>query len=200
MHFNNKAVRQWLARRGSYLTVAAAYSHVGSVEAVNKMMIDRMRKLTGQDLAPIVDPKTYNTAWTDTLDSAVQQINDRIIPWLGNYSPRQILFGRIGKAPSQLHSQAFVDREVMEGEVEKAFDTEQERRKDRDHPRVEREWQPQQLVLVRDSKTDNTHLAANKMLPKWNGPFRIGQVFDWSVTLSTMDNKPVLAGQRINFQ
>lgn len=127
------------------------------------------------------------------------RLNDRKISWLAGYSPRQVLFGRCGKSPLALHEQALLDREVIDDEVQKAFDEEQLKRVERSQPRIERQWTNEQLVLVRDARTDNTHLAVNKIIPKWLGPFMIRQVFNRSVTLSTLDGAPILEGQRVGF-
>lgn len=161
-HFNNAAVRQWLSGRGSWLTVAAAYQHVGSVESANKLILDRIRKLTGQSIDFIVNPDIYHNEWMKLLPTAVAHVNDRRISWLADYSPRQILFGRADRCPSQLYHQAFLDQETVDAEVQKAYDEEQQRRKDRDKTRINREWKAGDLVLWRDGTTDNTHNVANK--------------------------------------
>lgn len=85
-HFDNEEVTKWLADRGYIKTQSAPYVHNGPVEAANKLLLDRLRKLTGQDLNLITDKKSlkdFRPRWKDQLQDAVARINDRPIPWLG---------------------------------------------------------------------------------------------------------------------
>ncbi|KAI5449348.1 hypothetical protein NCC49_004799 [Naganishia albida] len=183
-YLENMAVRIWLAARGSYLTIAVPYTHIGVAEVAVKLVIDRVRKLSGVDLRPIDQQADPTVRWTTALNDAVAVINNRKLSWLGNYSPRQILFGRGTTAPTALHRQAFEDRDIVDAEVQKAFDNEQ----------------PGQLVLVRDASKDGTHDANAKIQPKWLGPHRIRQVFDGSVTLSPADGQPMCKRKRVGFE
>lgn len=85
--------------------------------------------------------KTYKVDWIEHLDAAVQHINDRNIDWLGGYSPRQILFGRMTRALNPLYRQSLQDEDIMDGEVQRAFDGEQQPRVEDNVPRIIRTWE-----------------------------------------------------------
>jgi hypothetical protein len=84
-HLESLAVRRWLLSRGSYITIAAAHTHVGVAEAAVKLVIDRIRKLSGQDLQALAEPSAYTANWVGSLEEAVAVINNRKLDWLRGY-------------------------------------------------------------------------------------------------------------------
>lgn len=185
----NLAIRRWLAARGTILTVTTPYVHNGVAESAVKLVTDRLRKLSGQDLQSLVLTTSYSASWVENLQKAVSAVNDRKLEWMGGYSPRQVLFGRSTMAPTARHRQSAEDRDILDAEVQKAFDAEQMRRVEANEPRTIKEWHVGQLVLVRDASKDGTHDAGAKLAPKYTGPYRIRQVLRGSVTVNTVDGQ-----------
>lgn len=88
----------------------------------------------------------------------------------------------------------------MDAKVQKAYDEEQQIRRDNRTPRFQRTWKKGQLVLVRNQSKQNSRERQQKLAPRWLGPYRIRQVFDGSVSLSSADGEPVFKRQKVAFE
>jgi hypothetical protein len=99
-HFNNGDVKAWCAAHSTNHHVMAAYSPWinGLVENANGKLLVRLKCLCSLGLGEdeYEDVRAENLAWTwpDQFDTAIHQLNERIIPAF-KFSPKELLLGLV---------------------------------------------------------------------------------------------------------
>ena len=97
-HFNNGDVHAWCKAQDTKHHVTTAYAPWinGLVENANGKLLGRLKRLCspglGEDDYEQVKPEDITRAWPDHFDTAIRQLNERIIPSL-QFSPKELLLG-----------------------------------------------------------------------------------------------------------
>jgi hypothetical protein len=120
-------------------------------------------------------------------------LSNRKLPYLAGHSPREILFGVSAVALSDgkpNYALRLASTDLLHREVEHAYTEEQENRRQR-----HKEWNAYEpmigdLVVLYDPADDHSFTAADKLKPKWSGPFRVVSNTRRSSRLSTLDDRP----------
>ena len=95
-HFNNSNVCAWCKAQDTMHHVTTAYAPwINSlVENANGKLLERSKHLCspglGKDDYEQVKPENITRAWPDHFDTAICQLNERIIPSL-QFSPKELL-------------------------------------------------------------------------------------------------------------
>ena len=192
-HFNNGDVRAWCEANGTEQRITAAYAPWinGLVEGANALLLGRLHRLCspglGEDDYEHVAPDNITRAWPDHFDTAIRQLNERIVPAL-QLSPKELLLGFVvnttatpeSDSTTELTSEmvdiqaAYVNQQRLDGASRIA--THAAQRKAIFDRRVERSkaghvvFKPGQLVQIYDSTLDNTLSTSRKLLPRWSAP------------------------------
>ncbi len=171
-HFTSNAVRDRY-KSVEWIT-SSPYAHVGVVEAANKLVLDRLRRLMNVDLRDAVLDSTEKDNWKPHLLAAVASLNDRKLPQFGEYSPRELLFGVLDKksVPGQLGINA---QDVSDRRLEASLNMEDSQLQSEDAAR-DLTFRKGQLVQMYQHKWENTRHTGRKLMPKWKGSFRITEV------------------------
>jgi hypothetical protein len=193
--FQNRAIADWARTHGTTQTFSAPYAHVGAAENTNHLVLERLRRLCNLDVnaIPTIASDNATVSWVTALPAAVSHLNDRKAKYLAGLSPRQVLFGldssawtgSDGSIPLRL-----VQMEADRLDVTIAYTDEQTRRKN--HQLEHNTYYPTEgdLVAVYHSAGDRTYSTAEKLRPKWKGPYRVTSVGRRSVLLEHLNGLP----------
>jgi hypothetical protein len=194
--------------------VAAAYSPWinGLVENANGKLIGRLKRLCspglGEDEYENAKGEELTWRWPDYFDTAIQQLNERIIPAF-QFSPKELLLGLvINTTPtpfadanteptlSEVSVQmAYVDQQRLDGANHAASHT--TKRKATFDKKVlqshagEVIFESGQLVQVYANATEMTMASSKKLVPRWSAPRRVASRFGNSYTLTTLEGFPI---------
>ena len=213
-HFDCKEVDDWAARNGTTIIHSPAYtpSVNGLVEDANKILLGRLRTLCATDVGesqtddgrPASPPAR---SWPKFLQTAIRQMNDRILPSLG-YSPRELMTGiltadrkyQVGASIRQQHSPSGSLQPTPEVDVnlalayalradgaERALIHAKERKRLFDRKVWLLAAAPGDLVQKYNPRWDNTHSTERKQVPKWSDPLRIRERRNTSYVLENLD-------------
>jgi hypothetical protein len=183
-------------------TSAAYTAHVnGLVENENKLLISILSKLCANGTPGVV--ANIGLAWPTHFSKAVSMLNERITPVLG-MSTKAVLFGIVDTV--DIDDLIDLDPDVglrfafLEAERDVTIETlrgVQDRRKQyfdrKAHPV---DFEPGDLVLVHNSRLDNSKEVRYKLLAPWFGPW-----FGPFVVVSRIQNSylvKTLAGDIVN--
>jgi transposase InsO family protein len=208
-HFNNNEVNKFCKGERVQRIITPAYAPWvnGLIENANRLLLGRLKRLcapnhdNAEDTTDI-DPKAIPESWTDHLDEAIRQLNDRIVPAL-NATPRELLFGipfrpdstvpltPLPTVPLDTHIN-FTLSETFRANAHLLSLEDAERRKttfDANSPITT--FHTGDLVQVYDSASDFNYRAVNKLSPKWSEPRIIFGEFSNSFLLCTIAGTPL---------
>jgi hypothetical protein len=194
--------------------VAAAYSPWinGLVENANGKLIGRLKRLCspglGEDEYENAKGEELTWRWPDYFDTAIQQLNERIIPAF-QFSPKELLLGLVINTTPTLFADtnteptlsevsvqmAYVDQQRLDGASHAASHT--TKRKATFDKRVlqshagEVIFESGQLVQVYVNATEMTMVSSKKLVPRWSAPRRVASRFGNSYTLTTLEGFPI---------
>lgn len=213
-HFDNKEVADWCEAHDVERHVAPAYAPWvnGLVEGANRILLGRLKRACAPDLGEDdsldVLPETIPKGWSDHFDTAISQLNERIIPAL-KFSPKELMLGLVVDTPrtpfssllepitnshTQVHS-AYVAQQRTDALANNITNT--LRRKAAFNRRVlasdagEIVFNTGQLVQTYASDIDGNFATARKILPRWSAPRRVIRKRGNSYQLSTLEGFPM---------
>jgi transposase InsO family protein len=209
-HFDNNEVDQFCDKERVRHIVTPAYAPWvnGLIENANKLLLGRLRRLcapnhdTMDDATVDTNLKPIPESWPEHLDTAIRQLNDRILPAL-NATPRELLFGLPFRPDSttplvpfptvlsDAHTN-FTLAETFRANAHLLSLEDAERRKtsfDTNSPITK--FCIGNLVQVYDSASDFNYRSINKLAPKWSEPRLIHGEFSNSFLLSNISGIPL---------
>lgn len=193
--FNNKDVREW-CDSDTELKLCTPYEHVGIVENANHLILERLRRMCNLGIhhMPTLTNPPVPKSWPKTLPESLAKLNERKVPYLGGRSPKEILFGTADAA--NIYSLDFDRRLLLLASLrldsETAFTNEQAQRRNTSDKRRYAEYKPAvgDLVLAYDASEDRSFAVGAKLKAKWQGPLRVKECGDRSVSLETLEGVP----------
>ncbi|QRV88070.1 Retrovirus-related Pol polyprotein from transposon opus [Ceratobasidium sp. AG-Ba] len=203
-HFDCDEVRTWAASRGVQTLKTPPYAPWanGLAEGYVKLLVGRLKALcaptVGEDPRDAEDPDTTPTAWPKHLNTAVAQLNDRVLPSLG-YTPRELMTGQLSAERRAEIGMAASNRAVTDADVNlaltyalqqdgfaNALEHAKKRKKAFDKRARSIEYSPGDLVQRYDARLDETHSTLQKLAPRWSGPLRVVEKLANSYKLEDM--------------
>lgn len=213
-HFNSQEVRDFCNEWSTRTHVVSAYSPWvnGLVEGTNKLLLHILKRLCapalGEDGILDGDWDSLPKMWPDHLDSAIQALNNRILPTL-QYTPKELLLGMcasptpvdMNTAQSQpTDNDIFMHMIQAEQQRLEGYDSAVHhaiRHKSVFDRRVLKDsagvvsFEPGALVQVYRSDLDYTFKTERKLLPKWLVPRRVTKCIRNSYHLETLSGEPI---------
>lgn len=197
-HFRNARVAQWCQSNSTRQTFSAPYAHVGSVENANRLVLERLRRICNVHsgiVPPTLTPATTTTNWSSSLHLATKAINDRKLSFLAGFSPREVLFGLNSTRPwsgerGDLNIR-MVQLDDNRLDVALAYIDEQDLRTQASSKQQWNTFQPSigDIVQVNELLRDS-HLAKDKLRPRWTGPYRVVDTRRRSVRVANLSGLP----------
>jgi hypothetical protein len=212
--FDNREVKEFCEAKGIKLHIVPSYSPWvnGLLEGTNSKLLGRLKRMCAPDLGEdeyeAMGWKDLPKNWPDFLDTAVEALNNRILPNL-RYSPNELLLGLVvntrrtpvdesatepaeGSVAVQM---AYVDQQQLDG-YSQMVDHAHKRKAQFDakvQSRAPREviFKAGWLVQVYRSDLDYTFKSERKMEPKWSAPRRIVSRTRNSYTIETLEGWPI---------
>jgi hypothetical protein len=213
-HFDNGDVWAWCAAHGAKHHIVAAYSPWinGLVENANMKLLGRLKRLCspglGEDEYENTRAEDLTWTWPDHFDTAIRQLNKRIIPAF-KFSPKELLLGLVVNTVPTAVSDADTVLNMSDINVHMAY-VEQQRLDSADHAAahaVRRKkifdkkvlqshvgeviFEPGQLVQVYANAMDMTVASSRKLTPRWSAPRRVVSKAGNSYTLMTLEGFPI---------
>ncbi|KAG8926440.1 hypothetical protein FRC01_008858 [Tulasnella sp. 417] len=210
-HFTGQEVKEFCEQEGIHHITTPAYSPWvnGLAENTNKLIIGRLRRLCSPDLNTTtpaeIDTDSIPKQWPKHLETAVAQLNDRILP-ATRYAPRELLFGVMMErgTPAEPDAGESGAIEEVETEIHMALAAIQraeagvrwaehgKKRKAKFDKRVrEVEFRVGEVVQVYDSRAEGSHETKFKILPRWSPPVRVRERRVNSYELETLGGAPL---------
>lgn len=213
-HFDNGNVREWCTAHESKHHVVAAYAPWinGLVESTNGKLLGRLKRLCspglGEDEYENADVGNLAKSWPDHFDSAIRQLNERIIPAF-KFSPKELLLGLVVNTSPTPVADASTELSTSEVDVHMAYVDQQRldgtdhtvahsiRRKDAFDRKVLRLhtgeviFETGQLVQVYANALEFTMVSTHKLQPRWSAPRRVVDRIGNSYTLDTLEGFPL---------
>ena len=213
-HFNNGEVKGWCVANSTEHRVTAAYAPWvnGLVENANGLLLGRLRRLCngeagGEDNSGPLPPDVDRN-WPDHFDTAVRQLNERIIPSL-RFSPKELLLGYVvntvrtpattldkepGPADSDVHL-AYADQQRLDATDRATLHATQRKavfdRSVLSSSTGEVIFTHDQLVQVHESARETTLSTSRKLRPQWSAPRRVKERVGNSYKLTTLEGFPM---------
>lgn len=190
--FQCNAMAEWAERNKVVLEYSTPYAHVGLAESANHLVLERLRRLCNLDVdhIPVLSSPTTPKHWPKELDSAVARLHERKLPYMGGFSPKDILFGPgIGQHRNEglPVSVRLCLLDNMRTDAEVAFTEEQMKRLQRCKTWNLYEPEINDLVLVWDALGDRLFDTLYKLRARWQGPLRVIEVGKRSVVVERLD-------------
>ena len=213
-HFNNGEVRAWCEANGTRHQVVAAYAPWvnGLVENANGKLLGWLKHLCspglGEDEYREAKSEEITRAWSDHFDSAVEHLNERVIPAF-QFTPKELLFGLIvntsqtptGVAAQELSAQdvnvhfAYAEQQRLDAGDRAVMHTIKWKATFDRRVLLSKEgvvtFNEGQLVQVHDATAENTFATSKKLLPRWSVPRRVVGHTGNSYKLATLEGFPV---------
>ncbi|KAG7527299.1 hypothetical protein FFLO_07074 [Filobasidium floriforme] len=193
--FKSREVDRWTTENKVKVEYSTPYAHVGMVENANHQVLERLRRIANLDIAHIpglTDPE-YPRRWPDQLQAAIARCNERNLPYLGGYSPKELLFGGLPSARDQNDiepERRLLLLDVARSEAISSFHKEQHHRRKKGGSWNVYEPRIGDLVLSYDASSLRTFDTRYKLKARWTGPFRVVHSARRSASLETLDGQP----------
>lgn len=218
-HFDCKEVTDWAKHNQVTLIHSPAYtpSVNGLVEDANKILLGRLRTLCAQDIGeargdPNRPPTPPPRSWPKFLQTAIRQMNDRVLPSLG-YTPRELLTGVLtadrrhetGASIRQQYTPTSPETNPIDVNLalayalrsdgaERALTHARERKRRSDLKAKLITAEAGDLVQRYDPRWDTTHSTERKLAPRWSEPLRVRERKNSSYILESLDGELVSSG------
>lgn len=162
----------------------------------------------GEDEYKEVKPEEITRAWPDHFDSAIEHLNERIIPAF-QFMPKELLLGFIvntSQTPTGVAAQelspndmnvhfAYVDQQRLDAGDRAALHAIKRKAAFDQRVILSREgvvtFTNSQLVQVHDATTETTFATSKKLLLRWSAPHRVVGRTGNSYKLETLEGFPV---------
>ncbi|KAG7527171.1 hypothetical protein FFLO_07201 [Filobasidium floriforme] len=194
--FDTKAMRDWAATRGSCeLIFSAPYAHVGLAENANHLVLERLRRLSNLDIhhMPKLTQPPVPKRWVRDLPQTVSILNERVLPYLGNHSPKELLFGPFPSARNRDEiepERRLLLLQITRGEAISAFAHKQRMRTLKSKTYIDYVPEKDDLVLIYHPADDRTYQTGAKLRAKWQGPMRVTEVRGGAIKAETLEGRP----------
>ncbi|KIJ57709.1 hypothetical protein HYDPIDRAFT_69540, partial [Hydnomerulius pinastri MD-312] len=125
-HFNNGDVRAWCEANDAQHQVVAAYAPWinGLVENANGKLLGRLKRLCspglGEDEYENVKVEDIGKAWPDHFDTAIRQLNERLIPAF-QFSPKELMLGIVVNTTRTPVEMAVSEPQTTEVDIQLAY-------------------------------------------------------------------------------
>jgi len=214
-HFAGAAVGEWCIEHNSRYQQVAAYSPWvnGLLEGTNGKLLSRLKRLCAPNLgedewAKITKFEDLPGVWPDHFDTAIEQLNSRILPAY-KFSPNELCLGTVvntSETPIAISSEELseasvgIQNEYMGQQNLDAYSHILEHANKRKAAFDKKvlasrdgvvEYKKGDLVQIRDSKLDFTLATEAKLLPRWGAPHRVVDCIRNSYRLQTIQGLPV---------
>lgn len=214
-HFAGAAVGEWCLEHNSRYQKVAAYSPWvnGLLEGTNGKLLSRLKRLCAPDLgedewAKITKFEDLPLSWPDHFDTAIEQLNSRILPAY-KFSPNELCLGIVvntSETPVEVSGEELAELSIT---IQNQYTAQQNldayshivdhanKRKAKFDKAVLAskdgviEYLKGDLVQIRDSKLDFTVATESKILPRWGPPHRVVDCIRNTYRLQTIHGLPV---------